>query len=228
MKAFLAIVLLLPLGVGAQEKVELVGQLGARTALLVLHTTPGGDGGRVLTGEYILFPTRAVRYVEGSRGPQLGATTLKEGASAILYGRDPTGELRGTWRDGVFKGTRYGPGGQERERFEFSEQFPAMDQYSAEVRCRAGESQALAYGADSGRLQAFEWRSAGCTLANLRQEPFKGGLRLASGECAVTLREVGAEVKVEAEQCAQHCAASIPALLVDRRGSCRLLRPEAR
>jgi hypothetical protein len=227
-KAFLSIVLLLPLGVGAQEKLELVGQLGARTALLVLHTTPGADGGRVLTGEYILFPTRAVRYVEGSRGPQLGATTLKEGASAILYGRDPTGELRGTWRDGVFKGTRYGPGGQERERFEFSEQFPAMDQYSAEVRCQAGESQALAYIANSGRLQGFEWRSAGCTLANLRQEPFKGGLRLASGECAVTLREVGAEVKVEAEQCAQHCIASIPALLVDRRGACRPLRPEVR
>jgi hypothetical protein len=227
-KAFLPIVLLLPLGVGAQEKVELVGQLGARTALLVLHTTPREGGGWLLTGEYILFPTLAVRYLEGSRGPQLGATTLKEGKSAILYGRDATGELRGTWRAGLFKGTRYGPGGQERERFEFSEQFPPMDEYSAAVRCQVGDGGALAYTAQAGRVQSFEWRGPGCTLTDLKQQAFKGGLRLASGACAVTLREVGAEVKIEAGQCAQQCSASLPALLVDRRGACRALRPQAR
>jgi hypothetical protein len=216
----------------AQDKAELVGQLGSRTALLVLHRAPDAHGGTLLTGEYILFPTLALRYVEGSRGPQLGATTLKEGTSAILFGRDPTGELRGTWRDGVFKGMRYGPGGQERERFEFSEEFPSMEQYSAAVRCQAGQSGSLAYVAERGRLLSFEWRVPGCTLSgpkqDLKQEPFKGGLRLAAGACSVTLREVGDEVKVDAAQCGERCTASVAPLVVDRRGGCRPLRPEAR
>jgi hypothetical protein len=226
-KAILAVVLLFPLAVGAQQKTELVGQLGGRTALLVLHSAQRPDGGWQVGGEYLLFPTLARRYLEGERSPELGVTVLKEGTTAILFGRDPTGELRGTWRGGTFKGTRYGPGGQERERFEFSEEFPPMDKYGATVQCQAGEQGSLAYAVEAGKLRSFEWRSPSCTLSGLQQQPFKGGLRLASGPCAVTLREVGEEVKVEAEQCAQ-CSTSLEPILVDRRGACRVLRPEAR
>jgi hypothetical protein len=76
-------------------------------------------------------------------------------------------------------------------------------------------------------VNRFEWRSAGCTLKGLEQEPFKGGLRLAAGRCSVTLRDIGGEVKVEAEDCGQVCM-PLEALLVDRRGNCRLLRAEPR
>jgi hypothetical protein len=228
MKTLLALLLAFPFALSAQEKAELIGQLGGRTALLVVQGTQRADGGWQLTGEYIVFPTLARRYLEGERGPELGVTTLKEGTSSILFGREPIGELRGTWRGGAFKGMRYGPGGQERERFEFSEEFPPMDQYSAAVQCQAGDGWSLNYVAEGGRLKSFEWRSPACALTGLAQQPFKGGLRLASGSCAATLREVGAEVKVDAEQCAQQCAASFAALLVDRRGACRVLRPEAR
>ena len=61
------------------------------------------------------------RFLEGERSKQLGVTFLKEGNTPILYGRPATATLQGTWSGGVFKGARYGPGGQERERFEFSE-----------------------------------------------------------------------------------------------------------
>ena len=227
MKAILGLLAALPLALCAQEKTELIGQLGARTALVVLHSAQRPDGGWQLSGEYILFPTLVRRYLEGERGPELGATTLKEGTSSILFGRDPTGELRGTWRSGVFKGMRYGAGGQERERFEFSEQFPPMDQYSASVQCQAGEGSSLAYVAQAGRLTGFEWRAPGCTLTGLEQQPFTGGLRLASSACVVTLREIGTEIKIDAERCAQ-CSASLAPLLVDRRGGCRPLRAEAR
>jgi hypothetical protein len=182
-KAMFGLLLLLPLALLAQERSELVGQLGGRTALLVLHGAQRLDGGWQVTGEYLLFPTLARRFLEGERSPELGVTTLKEGTTPILFGRDPTGELRGTWLGGAFKGMRYDPGGQERERFEFSEEFPPMDRYSATVQCQAGKGSS---------------------------------------------REVGDEVKVDAEQCARQCAASPQPLLVDRRGSCRVLRPEAR
>jgi hypothetical protein len=147
------LLLLLPLALLAQESSELVGQLGGRTALLVLHSAQRPDG----------------------------------------------------------------PGGQERERFAFSEEFPPMDRYSATVQCQADEAST-----------SFQWRSPSCTLSRLQQQPLKGGLRLASGPCAVTLREVGDEVKVDAERCARQCAASPQPLLVDRRGGCRVLRPKAR
>jgi hypothetical protein len=110
---------------------ELAGQVGSRSALMVLHATQRADGGYQLSGEYIILPTLARRFLEGERSPELGVTTLKEGNTAILYGRPATGELRGTWHGGIFKGTRYGPGGQERERFEFGEEFPPLDGYSA-------------------------------------------------------------------------------------------------
>ena len=221
------------------ESRELVGHIGSRDALLVLHAAQRADEGWQLTGEYLLLPTMTRRFLEGERSPQMGVTTLKEGATAILFGRPPTGELRGTWSAGVFKGTRYGPGGQERERFEFSEAFPSMEAYSAAVRCEMGDggyAASLSYSSEAGRLKAFEWRSRlapsghSCALDNLAQQPFAGGLKLAAGACSVTLREIGEYVKVAAEGCAALCGsqAYVEPLLVDRRGHCRLLRPEAK
>jgi hypothetical protein len=221
------------------ESRELVGHLGSRDALLVLHATQRPDEGWQLAGEYLLLPTMARRFLEGERSPQMGVTTLKEGATAILFGRPPTGELRGTWSAGAFKGVRYGPGGQERERFEFSETFRSMDAYSAAVRCEVGDERyaaSLAYSSEAGRLKSFEWRSKlapsghACVLDNLAQQPFAGGLKLAAGACSVTLREIGEYVKVAAEGCAALCGsqAYVEPLLVDRRGHCRLLRPEAK
>jgi hypothetical protein len=226
------VLLALPWSAFSQEKAataELVGHLGSRAALLVLNATQGPDAGWRLTGEYILFPTLTRRFLQGERGPELGVTTLKEGSTPILYGHDPIGELRGVWRDGSFKGTRHAAGGQEREQFEFSEQFPPMQDYSAAVRCQAGES-TLAYVAEQGRLKSFEWRSGACTLASLQQTAASGGLRLAAGECTVTLREVGELVKVAAEGCSAQCGGQTAPepLIVDRRGSCRLLRAQAR
>jgi len=235
-KLLTVIGLLLSMGVSAQEKTEtreLVGHIAKRSALLVLHATQRADGGWQVTGEYLMLPNLVRRYLDGERSPELGVTTLKEGTTAILFGRPATGELRGTWRAGVFRGTRYGPGGQERERFEFSEEFPAMDGYSAAVRCDAGEGRytsALTYNAEGGALKAFEWRSSAgghvCAIANAQQQPVKGGLRVAAGECSVTLREIGDFVMVSAENCTRQCGseAYFEPLLVDRRGSCRLLR----
>jgi hypothetical protein len=221
------------------ETLELVGQVGSRNALLVMHATQREDGGWQLAGEYLLLPTLVRRYVEGERSPEIGVTTLREGPTPILFGRPPTGELRGTWRGGAFKGMRYGPGGQERERFEFSEEFPAMDGYSAEVRCEAGEgrySSALSFAVDSGVVKSFEWRSRVkpgghvCALANARQQVVKGGLALVAGNCRVTLRDLGDYVKAAAESCAEACGsqAYLEPLLIDRRGNCRLLRAEAK
>jgi hypothetical protein len=236
MRALLAALLACPFAVCSQE---MVGQLGSRDALMVLHTVQQPDGGWRVTGEYVVFPTLQRRFLEGERSPQLGVTTLKEGATAILFGHDSTGELRGTWRGGVFKGARHGPGGQERERFEFTEEFPSMAGYSAAVSCEARDgrySAALQFSAQSGEVRGFEWRSRvqpgghTCHLAGLRQEPFKGGLRLAAGDCRVTLREVGGMVKVAAESCGAHCGsqAYLEPMVVERRGSCRLMRAEAR
>ena len=111
----------------------MIGQLGNVTTLLVLHSTRAADGALRHTGEYIVLPALRRRFVDGESSPEIGVTTLREGTSPILFGREPTGELRGSLRGGVFKGTRFGPGGQERERFEFSEEFPAMTGYSAKV-----------------------------------------------------------------------------------------------
>jgi hypothetical protein len=221
------------------ESSELVGHIGSRDALLVLHATQRPDSGWQLSGEYLLLPTMTRRFLEGERSPQMGVTTLKEGTTAILFGRPATGEMRGTWSGGAFKGMRYGPGGQERERFEFSEEFRPMDAYSAAVRCEAGDERyasSLSYSVEAGRLKAFEWRSKlvvsghTCALANLTQQPFSGGLKFAAAGCNVTLREVGESVKVAAEGCSKLCGseAYLEPLLVDRRGHCRLLRPEAK
>ncbi|HZQ73153.1 MAG TPA: hypothetical protein VFB08_09580 [Burkholderiales bacterium] len=242
MNRWLALLVLVPLLASAQEKSEtkeLYGQFGSRGALLVLNATERPDGGWQVAGEYVLLDTLVRRFVEGERSPQLGVTTLKEGTSAILYGRPPTAELRGTWHEGVFRGTRYGPGGQERERFEFSERLPSMERYSAAVRCEAGGARyesSLAYVFEAGKLKpgSFEWRSragsAACAVSGLEQQPLSDGLRLAAGSCRVTLRELGDYVKIAAEHCEARCAAegAFEPLLVDRRGQCRLLRPEIR
>jgi hypothetical protein len=227
----------------SQEKTEtreMIGHFGSRSALLVLHSLQRADGGWHVTGEYLVLGTFSRRFLEGERGPELGVTTLKEGTTAILFGRPATGELRGTLRGGVFKGLRFGPGGQERERFEFSEEFPAMDAYSAQVRCEAGDERyysSLHLDVEAGKLKApLQWRSKlapgghQCTLAAADQQPMKGGLKILGGGCAVTLRDLGDYVKVAAENCAAQCGseAYLEPLLIDKRGHCRLLRPEAR
>ena len=243
MKALAALALLAALPVPAQpqelETRELLGQLGGRTALLQLYATPQPDGSARLTGEYILLPQLQRRFVEGERSKQLGITFLKEGSSPILYGRPGTATLQGTWSGGAFRGARYALGGQERERFEFSETFPALDQYGATVQCEGAEGRygyALAYAIESGRLQSLAWRSTvapsghGCQVSGLAQAPMTGGLRFAAGRCSVTLRDLGEQVLVQAENCAAHCGsqAYLEPLLVDRGGACQLLRPQAR
>jgi hypothetical protein len=243
MTRLLLLLLVLPMAALGQEKTEtreMVGQIGSRSALLVLHATERADGGWQMTGEYLLLATFTRRFLEGERSPQLGVATLKEGASAIFFGRPATGELRGRLQDGSFRGTRYGPGGQERERFEFTEEFPAMDAYSAAVRCDAGDGRyasTLQFAIEAGRLKgALEWTSrAGaeghsCQVRVEQAQALKGGLRVTSGPCTVTLRDLGDYVKVAAEDCAAQCGsgAYLEPLLVDRRGNCRLLRPEPR
>jgi hypothetical protein len=232
--------LAVPLTVAAQSETrELVGQMGSRPALLLLNASRNADGAWQLAGEYIVLPTLLRRFVDGESSPVIGVTTLREGTTAILFGRTPTAELRGTWRSGVFKGARYAPGGQERERFEFSEQFPDMDAYSAAVHCDAQEAQyksTLSYSIEAGKLHSFEWRSSvapsghRCSIGALQQQSLKGGLRFSAGHCNVTLRELGDYVRVAAENCTEQCGsqAYLEPLLIDRRGHCRLLRGEAR
>jgi hypothetical protein len=225
------------------ETRELIGQLGGRTALIHLYATSQPDGSARVTGEYIVLPTLQQRFLEGERSKQLGVTFLKEGVTPILYGRPATATLQGTWSGGVFKGGRYGPGGQQRENFEFSENFASMDGYSAAVRCETADahySGTLAYAIESGRLKSFEWRSKvspgehPCNVAGLEQHPandgLRGGLRFTAGRCSVTLRDLGEFVRVAAEGCNEMCGSQgyLEPVLVDRRGNCQLLRPQTR
>ena len=221
------------------ETKELFGTIGGRNALLVLQATQRPDRGWQVAGEYVLLPTMVRRFVEGERSPEIGVTSLKEGSSPILFGRPATGELRGTWRDGKFSGTRYGPGGQERERFELSEDFPSMEAYSGAVKCEVDEGSyrsSLALAVESGRIRSLDWRSRispsehNCTLASLAQQPMKGGLAAAAGRCRVTVRDLGDFLSVTAENCSAQCGsqAYLEPLLIDRRGECRLLHPVAR
>jgi hypothetical protein len=242
MKGMLVLLLVLPAMVFSQDKSEtreLVGTVGGRSALLVLHAAQRADGGWQVSGEYLLLPTLVRRFVEGERSPEIGVTTLKEGTTPILFGRPPTGELRGTWRDAKFSGTRYGPGGQEREGFEFSEDFPSMDGYSGAARCEAGEGRyrsTLNFSIEAGKIKEFDWRSKVgpsdhvCTVSAVRQQAMKGGLRARSGACSITVRDLGDFLRVAAENCSALCGslAYLEPVLLDRRGNCRLLRPETR
>jgi len=223
----------------ANETRELLGQLGGRTALLNLYTSRQPDGAARVTGDYLVLATRQQRFLEGERSKQLGVTVLKEGASPMFYGRPGTGTLQGTWSGGVFKGTRFGPEGQERERFEFSESFPSMETYSASVRCdvsEAGHESSLAVEVANGKLKSASWRSKVspgehlCAVAGLEQRPDEGGLRFVSGRCSVTLRNLGDYVRVLAENCSAMCSpqGALEPLLIDRRGNCQLLRPQPR
>jgi len=242
MRGFITLILV-AFSVGAlsqdkSESREMIGKVGTRSALLVLHATERADGSWQVAGEYVVLPTLARRFLEGERSPELGVTTLKEGSTPILFGRPGIGELRGTWRDGVFKGTRYGPGGQKREEFEFSDDFPSMDNYSAKVRCEAKEGRyesRLNLSVTNGKLGSFEWRvvepgGQACAVAATAQEPLRGGLRFVSDGCRITLRDLGDFVALSAENCAAACGAEafLEPLLFDRRGNCELLRHGAR
>lgn len=218
------------------ETRELIGQVGGRSALMNLYATSQPDGSARVTGDYLVLPTLQQRFLEGERSKQLGITFLKEGNSPILYGRPPTATLQGTWSEGVFKGGRYGPGGQQRERFEFSESFPSMEGYSASVRCEMSEGRyasTLAYAVEGGKLKSADWRSKvapgdhPCAVSGLEQRPHNGGLRFVAGSCTLTLRDLGEYVRVTAEDCAAMCGsqAYLEPVLVDRRGNCQLLRP---
>jgi len=240
MRLLLAALLLVSASAVAQdESRELLGQIGGRTALLNLYVTPRADGSARLNGEYVILPTLQQRFLEGERSMQLGVTFLKEGNSPILYGRPETATLQGTWSAGVLKGARYAPGGQERERFEFSETFPSLDAYSATVRCETNEGRyaaTLAYTVEQGRLKSMDWRSkvapAGhtCVVTDLAQQAHAGGLRFSAGRCKVTLRNLGEVVRVAAEDCTDVCGSLgyLEPVLVERGGACQLLRPHSR
>lgn len=226
------------------ETRELIGRMGRSTAVIALTSSPRADGDWRVTGEYLLLPSMIQRYLEGERSPQLGVTTLREGMTPIFFGRPATGSLQGTWQGGRFAGARFAPGGQERERFEFSEEFPAMDAYSANVRCEAGDarySSSLAYTVESGRLRpgTLEWRSRtapsghSCTIGardGFVQSQALGALRFASGKCTVTLRDLGDFVRASAEDCAAFCGslAYFEPVLIDKRAGCMLMTPHQR
>lgn len=230
--------LLAPMVAIAQtETLELGGQLGSRPALLVLHANRVPEGEWQIAGEYIVLTTMQRRFLEGEASPQIRVTTLREGTSPILFGRPPTGELRGTWKGTTFRGTRFAPGGQERERFEFNEDFPSLGNYSASVHCNVDDGQyssTLELAVDSGKLRSLDWRSKlgasghACAIASAEQQPLQGGLRFAAGKCAITLREIGEYLWLAAENCAEQCGsqAYLEPVVIDRRGYCRLLRPE--
>ena len=245
MKAAALVVLLFACSAQAQEVTEtreLIGQFGKRGTLLALYTTRRADGSWRVTGEYLILATLQRRYLEGERSAQLGVTFLREGTSPILWSRAPTATLQGTWRGGRFRGTRYGPGGQIREQFEFSEEFPSLADYSAQLQCETSDARyessfALTVEAGQAKPGSLQWRSKlapsghGCTLGALEQRPFQGGLRLAAGRCAVTLRDLGEFVKVDAEDCQEFCASQgylEPLLLGKRGGACQPLRPQPR
>jgi hypothetical protein len=187
-----------------------------------------------------VLPTMQRRFLEGERSKQLGVTFLREGNTPILYGRPPLATLQGTWSGSLFKGGRYGPAGQPRERFEFSDAFPAMDAYSANLRCEVSEGRyasTLVLAVENGKLKQLDWRSKvapgdhpcalGGTERGLEQRPHNGGLRFASGGCSVTLRNLGELTRVVAEDCAAMCGSQgyLEPMLIDRRGNCQLLRP---
>lgn len=217
---------------------DLIGKVGSRSALLVLHAEPRADGSWQVAGEYVILATLARRFLEGERSPERGITVLKEGTTPILFGRPGIGELRGVWREGRFKGARYGTGGQVREEFEFSEDFPSMDGYGVNVQCEAREGNyqsRLTLAIEKGKLKSLEWRTVepggqACNVAAQAQQPLRGGLRFLAGACRLTLRDAGEFLALRAENCAALCGAeaTLDPLLIDSRGRCEVLRHGAR
>lgn len=217
---------------------ELIGKVGSRSALLVLHAAPRADGSWQVAGEYVILPTLGRRFLEGERSPERGVTVLKEGTTPILFGRPGIGELRGVWREGSFKGARYGTGGQKREDFEFSEEFPSMEGTSVNVQCEAKEGNyqsRLALAIEQGKLKTLDWRTVEpggqtCSVNASVQQPFRGGLRFVAGGCRITLRDAGEFLALSAENCAALCGAeaTLDPLLIDSRGRCEVLRHGAR
>ena len=247
MRRFALLLALVAAGAQAQETAEtreLIGRMGRSVAILSLTSSPRADGDWRVTGEYLLLPSMIQRYLEGERSPQLGVTTLREGMTPIFFGRPATASLQGTWHSGRFAGARFAPGGQERERFEFSEEFPPMDAYSASVRCEASDSRytsSLAFAVDAGKLRAgsLEWRSRTtpsghvCAIGGrdgFTQVAIAGGMRFTSGRCAVTLRDLGDHVRVTADDCSAFCGsqAYFEPVLVDKRAGCMLMTPQQR
>ena len=250
MRRIMILVLVAGIAFGARAEHaahELIGQLGSRAALLILYRTQLADGSWRVNGEYLLVDTLHRRFVLGVGSPQLGVTTLNEGMTPILFGRAPTGTLQGVWHDGVYKGTRLGPGGQERERFEFKETFPSMADYSARVQCRAAEGgyeAALSLVVEKGRLRpgSLSWTSRDaasgqvCVLgaAQLRPRDDASGLRFELGAagsgCVLRLTDLREAVRVSAEGCRAACGEKVglEPLLLDSASSCRLLRPVTR
>ena len=218
---------------------------GSRAAVMNLYTTAQPDGSARITGDYMLLPTLQMRYLAGERSKQLGVMFLNEGNTPILYGgnrltRFGVGLIlheKAVIAEGKLGFEGSGPAGQQRERFEFSEKFPSMDGYAASVRCDVAEGRyasTLAFAVEGGRMKHFEWRSRvspgdhPCTVSNLEQRPYSGGLRFAAGRCAVTLRDLGDFVRVVAEGCAGSCGSQgyLEPVLVDRRGNCYLMRAQ--
>lgn len=239
-------------GAGAALQ-ELVGELGNRAALLSVYRTQSSDGEWRITGEYLVLDTLQRRFLVGKGGPELSVTTLKEGKTTILFGHPPTATLQGVWRNGTFEGTRYGPGGQLRERFTFRESFPSMADYSAAVQCAAGEgaySTALAFVIKQGRLRpgSLSWTSRDATSGDVcvlggtavRQLASEAGLRFGIGapgkgteggrDCTISVRHLGEALRVSPQGCGAHCGnqARIEPILIDDAEHCRLLRPVTR
>jgi hypothetical protein len=228
------VLLLVPLAALAQEQPhELLGKVGTRPALMILHSAQRPDGSAQVAGEYVVLPTLVRRFVEGERSPELGVTVLKEGTTPILFGRPATAELRGTWREGAYKGARLGPGGQHREDFEFSAEFPSVESLSSNVRCEAKEgrhSARLSLAIEKGRLKSLEWRTRepggqACHLTTTQQQAMRNGMRFVAGACRVTLRDAGELLALRAENCAAHCEADahLGWMFIDKRGNCELL-----
>jgi hypothetical protein len=112
-----------------------------------------------------------------------------------------------------------------------------MENYSATQRCEVNEgrySSALSYAIEGGKLKTLEWRSKAspaehpCHVTGLRQQPFNGGLRFASGRCSVILRDLGEFVRVTADGCAEMCGSQgyLEPVLIDKRGHCQVVRPQ--
>jgi hypothetical protein len=113
-----------------------------------------------------------------------------------------------------------------------------METYSARVRCEAKEGRyqsRLSLFVEKGKLKNLEWRTVEpdgqtCSVLAADQQPMRGGLRFAAGNCRLTLRDAGEFVALSADNCAAYCAAEahLEPLLIDRRGNCELLRHGAR